>query len=242
MKNFIQPLLSTVFIAVISIFSSVSLASGDKYDNLRAMIAKTFPGLEISGFKESAVGGILEFNLGAQVFYASQDGRFLFKGNIYDLVTQENITEKAEQVSRVSTLKKFGEKNMLNYTAENQQRYITVFTDVDCPYCRKLHEEVPEYLEKGIGVRYMFLPFKGKKSFDKSVSIWCAKDPQKAMDDAKQGRRIRNAECDHPIKDHMALGQEFGIRGTPAIILDNGEVIPGYRPVKDVAKVLSGVK
>ena len=222
--------------------SSASQATEDEYAGLKKMIAKNFPGLEITGFKESGVPDILEFNLGAQVLYVSKDGRFLFQGDIYDLVKEENITEKSEQISRVATLEKLGEKNMLVYKAKEQKHFITVFTDIDCPYCRRLHDEVDQYLEKGISVRYLFLPFKGKKSLEKSVSVWCSKNPTKAMTNAKKGRRIRSATCEHPIKEHMAIGRDLGIRGTPAIILDNGEMIPGYRPVKDVAKMLEAIK
>ena len=209
-----------------------------KDQTLQSIIERTFPGLGITSFKETGVAGVLEFNIGAQVLYVTEDGRFLFKGNIFDLITQENLTEKAEKVSRVSTLDTFGEDNMLVYKAKDHKRYITVFTDVDCPYCRKLHDEVGEYLKNGISVRYMFLPFKGKNSFDKSVSIMCSKTPLAAMNNAKQGRKISSVTCEHPIKQHMQLGQEFGIRGTPAIIIDNGEMLPGYRPVADVTKMM----
>ncbi len=209
-----------------------------KDQTLQSIIERTFPGLGVTSFKETGVPGLLEFNIGAQVLYVTEDGGFLFKGNIFNLVTQENLTEKSEKISRVTTLDTFGEDNMLVYKAKNHKRYVTVFTDVDCPYCRKLHEEVGEYLKNGISVRYMFLPFKGKISFDKSVSIMCSKTPLEAMDSAKQGRPISSVTCDHPIKQHMALGQEFGIRGTPAIIFDNGEMLPGYRPVADVVKMM----
>lgn len=238
MKNFVKPLL----IAALLMTGFASQAATDKYDNLRIIISKTFPGIDIADFKESGVAGMLEFNLGAQVLYISEDGRYLFKGNIYDLITQENLTEKSEQISRVSTLDAFGEKNMLLYKAKEQKHFVTVFTDIDCPYCRKLHDEVGTYLKNGIGVRYVFLPFKGKRSFDKSVSVWCSDNPQTALDDAKKGRSLPSATCDHPINKHMELGREFGIRGTPAIVLDNGEMLPGYRPVADVVKMLKATK
>jgi len=236
MKTMLHSVIATVLIVA----ASVSQAAEDPYKNLRGMVSKNFPGVEISGFKDTDIPNIIEFNLGAQVLYASKDGRFLFQGDIYDLIKQVNLTEQSEQISRVSALKKLGEDNMLVYKPENQKRFVTVFTDIDCPYCRRLHEEVDQYLKKGIGVRYLFLPFKGKKSFDKSVSVWCAKDPQASMTKAKEGRRVRNATCDHPLTKHMALGKDFGIRGTPAIVLDNGEMVPGYRPVNDIEKMLNG--
>jgi len=232
MKNKVNPLV----IILLLLISSVSQAADNKYVNLQLMIAKTFPGAEVTDIKETAIKGMIEFKLDAQVLYATEDGLYLFKGDIFDLVKQENITEKSKQISRVAVLKELGEKNMLVYEPKERKRFVTVFTDIDCPYCRRLHEEVPQYIEKGIAVRYLFMPFKGKKSLEKSVSVMCAKDPQKAMTNAKEGRRIRNITCDNPVKLQMEAGQKLGIRGTPAIILDNGEMVPGYRPVNEIAK------
>jgi len=235
MKTMVKALLT----AAILLSSALSQAADDKHQNLRLIISKTFPGAEITGFKASGVPDILEFNLGAQVLYISKDGRFLFQGDIFDLVRQENITEKAEQTTRVSSLNKLGEKNMLVYKAKGSKRHITVFTDIDCYYCRKLHEEIGQYSEKGIDVRYIFMPLKGKKSSEKSESVWCAKNPQEAMTNAKKGRRLKRATCENPLKQHMVLGNDFGIRGTPAIVFDTGKMIPGYRPVNDIEKMLN---
>ncbi|MDH5425783.1 MAG: DsbC family protein [Gammaproteobacteria bacterium] len=238
MKNFVKPLLITALL----IISPLSQAATDQHAGLREVLSQVFPGLEIPAFKATGIDGVLEFNMGAKVFYVSKDGRYLFQGSLFDLVTQENLTDKAEQTNRVATLEAFGEKNLLTYKAKDEKHSITVFTDVDCPYCRKLHEEVEQYTNNGVSVHYAFLPFKGQKSFDKSVSIWCAKDSLKAMDDAKKGLSIQSATCDNPVKEQMALGQEFGIRGTPAIVLDNGEMVPGYRPAADVLQMFKAKK
>jgi len=238
MKTMVKALLMGAFL----LSSAQSQAADDQYQGLRMIISKTFPGAEITGFKSSGVPDILEFNLGAQVLYISKDGRFLFQGDIFDLKSQKNLTEASEQIARVSALDKLGEKNMLQYKAKDQKRFITVFTDVDCYYCRKLHEEIDQYYEKGIGVRYIFMPLKGKKSIEKSVSVWCAKNPQEAMTNAKKGRRLKKTTCDNPLKQHMVLGNDFGIRGTPAIVFDSGKMIPGYRPVNDIEKMLNGKK
>ena len=235
MKTMVKVLL----MSAILLSSALSQAADDKHENLRLIISKNFPGAEITGFKPSGVTDILEFNLGAQVLYISKDGRFLFQGDIFDLIRQENITEKAEQITRVASLDKLGEKNMLVYKAKDSKRSITVFTDVDCYYCRKLHEEIGQYYEKGIDVRYIFMPLKGKKSIEKSESVWCAKDPQDAMTNAKKGRRLKKATCENPLKQHMVLGNDFGIRGTPAIVFDTGKMLPGYRPVNDIDKMLN---
>ncbi|MDH5393415.1 MAG: DsbC family protein [Gammaproteobacteria bacterium] len=235
MKNTLKAILITVFMFV----NGQAQAAEDQQANLRMMISKTFPGIEISKFKQTVIPGMLEFTMGAKVLYVTKDGRHLFQGNIYDLVSQQNLTEESEKTVRKTALDDFGEKNTLVYKAKNEKHFITVFTDIDCPYCRKLHEEVAQYTSNNVSVRYLFLPFKGKKSLEKSVSVWCSKNPTKAMTDAKEGRQITTATCDNPIEKHMQLGREFGIRGTPAIVMDNGEMIPGYRPAKDVLKILN---
>lgn len=237
MKNIVKPLLITTLLIISSLSHA---ATTPNYDDLRAKLSRFFPGAELTGFKDLGIANIVEFNIGAQVLYTSKDGRFLFKGNVFDLVTQENLTEQSQQVSRLSALGELGEENMLVYKPKEQKSFITVFTDVDCYYCRKLHEEIDQYMEKGIAVRYLFRPLKGKKSFDKSVGVWCSKNPQEAMTNAKNGRRIQTGKCENPIAKQMALGDDFGINGTPAIILQNGKMIPGYRPVADIAKLLNG--
>lgn len=238
MKTLVQFFLVGALLA----FGATSQAADDQHKILQAKIAKLFPGAEIGEFKDSGVTDIKQFNIGARVFYLTKDGRFLFQGDIYDLDNAVNLTEVAENSARKTALEKLGKESTLAYTAENEKRFIYVFTDIDCPYCRRLHSEIDQYMTKGIGVRYLFLPFKGQKSYDKSVSVWCSKNPQKTMTNATKSRRIRKATCENPVEKHIALGEEFGIRGTPAIVLDNGEMIPGYRPVGEMEKLLFGKK
>lgn len=225
-------------IALFLLVNTALQAAENKYEQLQQMMSKTFPGMEVGGFKASGMPGLLQFSMGAQTLYVTEDGRFLFQGDLYDLVSQKNLTEETEKSNRVGTLETFGEENMLVFKPKEQKNFITVFTDVDCPYCRRFHEEMDQYLAKGIAVRYIFLPFKGQKSLEQSVNIWCAKNPQEAMTTVKNGNRITSPPCNNPIQKHMELGKNFSIRGTPAIVLQDGELIPGYRPVSDVAKML----
>jgi len=128
---------------------------------------------------------------------------------------------------------------MLVYTPEQVDYTVTVVTDIDCPYCRRLHGEMSEYMANNVKVRYIFMPLKGKSDFDTTVSVWCAKDKNNALDLAKSGAEIEALVCDNPIKEHLTVAREIGIRGTPAIILETGEMLPGYVPV---AKLLGELK
>jgi thiol:disulfide interchange protein DsbC len=126
---------------------------------------------------------------------------------------------------------------MVVFGPDDAERSITVFTDVSCPYCVKLHREVPELNEMGIRVRYVFYPRAGKGSgaYNAMVSVWCAEDQQAALTAAKFGGEVEPATCDNPVDEHLALAREFGLRGTPAIVTDSGRLIPGYAPAKQLA-------
>ena len=171
----------------------------------------------------------------------TKDARYIFDGDLIDLLERRNLTEEMRGVERKNSLDTLGEKNMLVYTPKVTTKHtITVFTDIYCPYCRRLHEEMDQYMAAGVKVRYIFLPFKGKKSFDDSVSVWCADNPQKALDKAKSGEAIEAKTCEHPIEKHKLLASAIGIRGTPAIMFEDGNMSPGYVPAEKVILQLNG--
>jgi len=115
-----------------------------------------------------------------------------------------------------------------------------VFTDIDCGYCRKLHGEIDQFNAKGITVRYLAFPRSGigAPSYNKAVSVWCDKDPQAAMTRAKNGETLPKADCDNPVKEQYELGQLIGVQGTPAIIMEDGALLPGYVPAAKLAAAL----
>ncbi|PVM67679.1 bifunctional protein-disulfide isomerase/oxidoreductase DsbC, partial [Salmonella enterica subsp. enterica serovar Rubislaw] len=132
------------------------------------------------------------------------------------------------------------EKEMFGYTAPDEKHVITVFTDITCGYCHKLHEEMKDYNALGITVRYLAFPRQGLESQAEQdmKSIWCAKDKNKAFDDAMAGKGVKPASCDVNIADHYALGVQLGVSGTPAIVLSNGYVVPGYQGPKEMKAFL----
>ena len=130
---------------------------------------------------------------------------------------------------------------MIVFAPEGKPSYtITVFTDIDCGYCRKLHGEMAGYNAEGIKVQYLFYPRagEGSPSFAKAVSVWCADDRRTALTDAKAGKSIPDKTCPNPVKEHLELGEKMGVSGTPAIVLENGEMVPGYIPPKRLAAML----
>jgi thiol:disulfide interchange protein DsbC len=171
-----------------------------------------------------------------------------------DLVSREDLTEnsprlaearKKEAKERVEAVNKIGEDQMIVFAPDGKAEHtITIFTDIDCGYCRKLHAEMDGYKAEGIRVRYLFFPRAGvdTPSYDKAVSVWCADDRQAALTDAKAGKSVPDKKCDNPVKQHMELGEKLGISGTPAIILGNGDIVPGYVPPKRLADMIKDKK
>ncbi len=137
-------------------------------------------------------------------------------------------------------MESYGEDGLITYKASNQKAVIDVFTDIDCPYCRKLHDEVSQLNDYGITVNYYAYPRSGPgtPSFAKYISVWCAEDQQSAMDAAKSGKAVETATCANPVLEQFELGGRIGVTGTPAIVLEDGNVVRGYVPARDLANGL----
>ena len=208
---------------------------------IKKALAEFMPGSSVDSIKASEVKGLYEVVTGGNIFYASEDGRYLLQGQLFDAVAKKNITENKLADVRKAALEKVGEKKMIVFKPEAPKHMVSVFTDIDCGYCRKLHSEIDQYLAQGITVRYLFFPRagKGSDSYVKAVSVWCAADKQKALTAAKKGDSLDNKTCDNPIDEHMALGEAFGMSGTPMIVTEKGNVLPGYVPAAQLAKILA---
>lgn len=220
---------------------TASYANEAAIKELKAALAKSMPTAANASIKTTPIAGLYEVMAGKQILYMSQDARYIFDGDLYDMSSRQNLTENARGAIRLHALDDLGEDNMLVYMPKGDVKHtITVFTDIFCPYCQKLHNEMADYQSNGIKVRYIFVPFKGPRSMQTSVSVWCAKDRIKAMDLAKKGKEVEEKTCDNPISKHQALATELGIRGTPAIMFESGVIVPGYMPSEKVIAQLNG--
>jgi len=201
-------------------------------------LAKVIPEVTAKDVFKTPISGLYQVNAGARVFYASGDGRYIIQGELVDLVKRENLTANALKYARKTTLAKVDEKSMIIFPAKNAKHTVTIFSDIDCGYCRKLHAELSDYTDAGITVRYLFFPRSGvnTESYHKAVSVWCAADRNEALTDAKLNNKIDSKTCDNPIDAHMKLAKEFGVNGTPAIIADDGTMIPGFVPAAQLVE------
>jgi len=223
----------TRLMMIVLVISPVSLVYANDADikALKEALVKRIPQAANGTIKATPIKGLYEVMAGSQIMYMTKDARYILEGDLYDMQSKKNITEDARGSIRLEALDKLGEKNMLVYTPKGKVNHtITIFTDIYCPYCRKLHSEMADYMDNGVKVRYIFVPFKGPKSVQTSVSVWCADDKNKAMDLAKGGSDVEMKTCDNPISKHQVLATELGIRGTPAIMLESGQLLPGYVP------------
>ncbi len=213
-------------------------ANAEVITSLKAKLKARFRS-EPSSLKESQIPNIFEVMYGTEVVYISADGKYFLAGDMIDLETRENVSEVAKRSVRKGILDKQDNKPVV-FKAKDEKHVVKVFTDIDCPYCAKLHREVPELNAKGITIEYLMFPRAGigSESFKKAISMWCADDQLQAMTDAKERKPINPKTCDNPIEAQYNLGQEVGVTGTPALITTTGRLIPGYMPADRLAAAL----
>ena len=219
---------------------NLSVAETTAQSNITKSLGAIFPDVTPDSISPSPMEGVSEVLIGPRLMYISNDGKYLLQGSLIDLKTRVDISEERRNAIRLDALNELGEENMIIFPARDEKHTITVFTDIDCGYCRKLHAEMDKYNEEGITVRYLMFPRAGidSPSYDKAVTVWCNKNKQDAMTRSKQGETLPKASCDNPVKEEYELGQLIGVRGTPAIIMEDGAMLPGYVPAARLAKAL----
>lgn len=199
-----------------------------------------FP-LAVTTISETPVEGLYQIQLeNGRVIYGSGDGKYLVQGALIAVNAGQprNLTAEVEAKAIGEVINGIPTKDLVVFAPAQPKTHITVFTDVDCGYCRKLHEEIGELNELGIEVRYAAFPRAGTDSKTAEVmrSVWCAEDRQAAMTRAKQGKSVTPVTCENPVTGQYELGAQVGVQGTPAIFLANGTLVPGYKPAQALAQ------
>jgi thiol:disulfide interchange protein DsbC len=212
------------------------VAAGDP----RIALARKIPGAKPEDLRVTPVPGIYEIHHGMDISYITADGAYVFSGDLYK-VTQAgefpNLSEERRRETRLALMSKVPESQMLVFGPANAAHTVTVFTDVDCAYCRQLHKEITDYNRLGVRVRYLFYPRTGPntESWAKAETVWCAKDRKATFTRAKQGKKLDLKACPgSPVAREYELGQDIGLTGTPGIVLASGELIPGYLSPPDL--------
>src|SRR5215470_2034796 len=201
--------------------------------DVRAEVASRIPGTHADQLRVSPIQGIYELTRGAEIAYVTADGQYAITGDLYDLHANNDLTETRRREVRAKLIAALPENDMLIFGPKDPKYTVTVFTDVDCGYCRKLHSQMAEYNRLGIRVRYLMYPRTGPNTsaWTKAEQVWCSPDRNDALTRAKLGQELQAKPCpNNPVARTYALGQDFALDGTPAIVLANGEMLPGYAP------------
>ena len=212
----------------------------------RVELAAKIPGARPEDLRATPVPGIFELTHGADISYVSADARYIFSGDLYRVAEGgdfPNLTEERRHDLRAKLLSGVPESEMIIYGPKSPKYTITVFTDVDCPWCRRLHSQMADYNRLGIRVRYMAWPRTAPKSESwlKAQSVWCAKNRGDALGKAIAGEAIQAASCQDPVQRHHDLGRQLGVTGTPGIVLSDGELVPGYVPPDELLQHLQSL-
>jgi len=222
--------------------AAVSADDAAELQKVRETVATTFSGIDEQDIFPSDVDGWYTIRKGAIIAYISADGRYLLQGDLIDLREQVNLSEKDRNGARLRMMSEIPDEQTIVFKPDKVRHVVSVFTDVDCTFCRRLHSQIDEYMDEGIEVRYLLYPRSGpaSSSWTKAEQVWCADNRNEALTLAKLDKSFETHACDASIiSKHYAMGQDVGLRGTPAIVLEDGTLFSGYLPPKQLAEAIA---
>lgn len=230
---------------VAGIFCSFMAVSQDETaTTIEKKIRAMAPGATSIAISETPINGILQVQVNSEIYYASSDAKYLMIGRIMDMDTRVDITDQAKSAIRKDLLIDIDKSKHISFSPAEPEYELLVFTDIDCGYCRKLHDQIDNYMAEGIAISYVAFPRAGvaSHSFDKYVSVWCADNQQAALTLAKGGDEPDPMQCENPIEEQYLLGKEIGVTGTPALVTADGTLIPGYMPPAQLKERLAAIE
>lgn len=209
-------------------------------EKLRSLV----PSATTIAVSETPIEGILQVQINSDIVYVTSNGQYLLQGQIMDIDSRINITDQAKSGIRLDLMNGLKREEQISFAPEQAKYDLLVFTDIDCGYCRKLHNQMAEYNEAGIAIHYMAFPRAGvgSASYEKFVSVWCSDDQQAAMTLAKNGGDLEPQKCPNPVAEQYNLGHELGVTGTPALVTNDGTLIPGYVPPAQLRQRLESMQ
>lgn len=226
--------------------ASVScLAADNAEQRIRDSLKVYNPGAVIDRVTPSPLPGYYEVVSGGNIVYVSADGKYMFAGDLYELTTRKDLTDVRRTTLHKAALEQVGDDKHIVFKAKEPKHEVSVFTDIDCGYCRKLHSQIADYNAAGITVKYLFFPRAGlnSDSYKKAVSVWCAADRNQALTEAKGGKDPDlEKTCSNPIAEEYQLGMKIGVNGTPAVYAEDGSQIGGYLPPDKMREKLDSLK
>lgn len=238
-KKFLPAVLASAF--------ALTASAADDTAAVRKAVEGLGPGITVDSIEPAPLPGYYQVVASGRMVYVSADGRYMINGNLIDLKSQTDLSAASWASLRKAALAKVPASQRLIYAPANPKHTVTVFTDVDCGFCRQLHAQIADYNKQGIAVEYVFWPRTGVKttsgsdtpSYTKAVSVWCASDRKTAFDAAMKGGEPKPATCTNPVKDEFELGERLGVNGTPTVVTENGDVVGGYLTPAQLLKAVT---
>ncbi len=240
----LAPLFSLSLLAISS-FSLAAPVTDAMTQQITGKLKVVNESIQVRTIRPSPIDGLYEVEVNTgETIYTSASGDHFMLGNLFEIQGGRfvNLSEQRKKGFRADTLKSLNKEDLVVFSPKGEVKAtVYVFTDVDCGYCQKLHDEMAEYNAQGIEIRYLAFPRAGvgSKTYNEMVSIWCADDRQQAMTLAKSGGQVPAKICDNPVATQYSLGQDFGVNGTPALVMEDGSLMPGYVPAEKLASYLT---
>jgi len=242
--NRILLLLTALITCVLMTAVHAGVNEDQDFNAVEAKIRALVPNAKTIAISETPIAGLLQVQINSDIVYVTANGQYLLQGQIMDIDTRANITDQAKSGIRLSLLADLKKDEQISFSPEKPKYDLIVFTDIDCGYCRKLHNQMAGYNDLGIAIHYMAFPRAGigSDSYDKFVSVWCSDDQKEALTLAKNGTDPVPQKCPNPIADQYELGREVGVTGTPALLTSDGTLIPGYMPPEQLRDRLESLE
>lgn len=201
--------------------------------HVQAALQARFPDISVAMPRPSPIPDYYEVEMGGQVFYVSKNGRYLLNGDVIDLRRDENLSEARRMVLRRKVLDAIPPSDMVIIGLPGARRHVTVFTNIDCYYCRQLNAELQNLAARGnVQIRYVLLPEGRPDSavYARTVSVWCAPNRIVALNRAMEGGKVPSYQCPAPLGEFVQAAKRLNIRGLPTLFLENGAMISGMPP------------
>lgn len=227
--------------ALLALAGAALAAPPEAKPDMRSEIARRLD-IRVDQVRPSPIDSLYEVQSGVEVGYVSGDGRFYVDGDVFDMESKHNFTEERRRTGRLAILAGVKDAEAIVFSPAGPVRHtLTVFTDIDCTYCRRMHQSMAEFNRLGFRVRYLMFPRNGPDTdaWRKAEAVWCSPDRREALTRAKRGENLKAARCDTPVAAQYELGRKLGIHGTPGIITDTGEYLAGYMPPANLVEYLS---
>ncbi|MEC7886206.1 MAG: DsbC family protein [Pseudomonadota bacterium] len=238
--------MKNLILSIIILFLCSPVFSHCKNHEIEEKLKEQLPEYSIDSIRETPIPGIYEVVTGASIFYVSSDGKYIIDGNLLEpykdketnKVFYKNLTDLSAMSARVKLIDSVPKDKFFLFNSKDQTDYVTIVTDIDCPWCVKLHREINSLLEQGISVQYLVFT-RDDDAKMQVISAWCSKNNTKSLTSIMNKKPINSKKCDNPIDEHQEIISSIGVGPTPAIFLSDGSLVSGYKPSNEIIEIIS---